>query len=114
MLIYEIMVPYTMGSHNYVAGKGIPRPNRNIHVPYHQDWDKKVIEIAGGMTLMRAAKGTWISPTGTEHKEIMIPVRISCTEEQIEEIIELTLRHYCQEAVMAYVVSEKVIVRYAK
>jgi len=42
--LWEILVPYKMG-------------RKNVQVPYHQEWDAKVMAIAGGMTLMKVAKG---------------------------------------------------------
>jgi len=38
----------------------------------------------------------------------MIPVRIACGEKQINEIMKITIKHYRQEAVMAYEISQKV------
>ena len=38
----------------------------------------------------------------------MIPVRIYCTEFEIDKIIQLTLNHYDQEAVLAYEISSNV------
>ena len=38
----------------------------------------------------------------------MIPVRIYCTEYQIDKIIEFTMVHYDQEAILAYRISDKV------
>lgn len=43
--LWEILVPYKMG-------------RKNVPVPYHQEWDAKVMAIAGGMTLMKIAKGS--------------------------------------------------------
>lgn len=40
----------------------------------------------------------------------MIPVRIACNEEQIRDIISFTLKHYKQIAVMAYKLSDKVLI----
>lgn len=38
----------------------------------------------------------------------MIPVRIACTEDDIDSIINLTMKYYNQEAVMSYQISEHV------
>lgn len=98
LTLWEILVPYKMG-------------RKNVQVPYHQEWDAKVVAITGGMTLMKVAKGSWVSPTTQKlHKELMIPVRIACTEEQIRQIMEITIEHYNQEAVFAMLVSEKVLI----
>ena len=42
----------------------------------------------------------------------MIPVRIACSEEEINKIIDITMVHYDQLAVMAYIISEKVIIKH--
>jgi len=36
----------------------------------------------------------------------MIPVRIACSENAIEDIMDITIEHYKQEEVMAYKISE--------
>lgn len=62
---------------------------------------------------MRPAIGKWENPDGEVFKDRMIPVRIACTDEQMNEIIRRTLNHYDdQEAVFAYVISEEVKVVY--
>jgi hypothetical protein len=96
--MWEILVPYSIG-------------RKNVQVPYHREWDAKVMEITGGLTIMRAAKGVWNSPdTGKSHREIMIPVRIACTEGQIAEIAKMTIEHYRQEAVFVSLISNKSMV----
>ena len=85
---------------------------RPFHLRYHRVWDEKVRAITGGLTVLAVAKGQWIDPTtGELYKERMIPVQIACTRDQIEEIIDMTLQYYDQLQVMAYRVSEEVIIR---
>lgn len=79
---------------------------------YHRVWDSKVYKITGGLTIHMPTKGKWVSPSGTLFSERMIPVRIACTREQIEQIIQLTLKYYKQEAVMAYKISDEVIIQH--
>lgn len=98
MELWEILVPT-------VSNEGKP-----YRLRYHRVWDKKVYEITGGLTILSPAKGRWISPTGTLFAERMIPVRIACDREKITEILKVTMKHYDQEAVMAYKVSEEVII----
>ncbi len=103
-----------------------------ISVPYHREWDKFVLSVTGGMTILKPAKGTWFN----EHKkytETVIPVRIMCEENQldtqfietfgakdnrdksqIDQIIQFTLSHYRQKAVFYYVVSNNVQIAYCK
>jgi hypothetical protein len=50
------------------------------------------------------------SSSGNLFAERMIPVRIACNREQITQILKTTMEFYDQEAVMAYKVSEDVII----
>jgi len=77
-------------------------------IEYHQSWDKKVREIAGGITILRSAKGHWVNSKGKVFIEEMFPVRIYCSEKDIEKISNYTLEYYEQEAVFAYLVSSNV------
>jgi hypothetical protein len=81
-------------------------------VDYHHKWDETVREISGGITVLRTAKGHWVSPVGKVFVEEMIPVRIYCSESQIEKIIDHTLKYYDQEAVLAYELSSNVKLRH--
>jgi hypothetical protein len=108
--LWEILVPHKMGRHDN-TNPDLPKSNKVIHFDYHQLWDARVMSLTGGMTLMKSAKGKWVSPkSGKTDKEIMIPVRVACTEEQIREVMAFTITMYAQEAVMAYLVSDKAII----
>lgn len=89
----------------------VPASLKKVRFTYahHKEWDEFVKVVAGGLTVMRGAKGEWISPSGELFRDRMIPVRISCTEDDIREIIKFTIKHYDQEAVLAYEVSENVL-----
>lgn len=76
--LWEILVPTIMND----------RPVRTVH---HKEWDKRVRAISGGLTIYTPAKGQWISIAGDLFVERVIPVRISCTEKQIDKIIDITL-----------------------
>ena len=79
-------------------------------VEHHRKWDEGVRNIAGGLTIMRTAKGQWEDPEGNLFAERVIPVRIACDEDTVRQIMELTLRHYGQLAVMAYRVSDRALI----
>ena len=102
--IWEILVPKTWETAKDWSS--------NVPIATHKAWDEKVMSITGGMTIMRSARGTWQDLHGDVIEESMIPVRVACTAAQIEEIVQLTLDHYRQDAVMAYKVSSDVIFRY--
>ena len=100
LMMWEILVPT-------VSNEGKPYRTR-----YHRVWDAKVREIAGGLTILRPAIGQWVSPDGDLFKERMIPVRVMCTEEEINKIIKITIDYYDQIAVLATLVSTKCILTY--
>jgi hypothetical protein len=79
---------------------------------FHRVWDGKVREISGGLTVLHPTKGQWVSPSGELCIERMIPVRIACTEQQIEMISDITASYYQQEAVLYYRVSDKVVIKH--
>ena len=97
--LWEILVPTMMNS-------GIPVKTR-----FHKIWDKKVYDITGGLTILMPAKGRWVTEDGTLFAERMIPVRIASTRKPIDDIIDLTMEHYEQLAIMAYKISEEVIIK---
>lgn len=80
---------------------------------HHKAWDEYVRNISGGLTILKTARGQWLDNNKKLHAEYVIPVRVACTREQIEQIIDFTLTHYKQKAVMAYKISDEVIIRYA-
>jgi hypothetical protein len=98
-MLWEILVPATRAC-------GTP-----IEVAHHHAWDAFVQERAGGMTLYKPTRGTWVD-SGRVITEPMIPVRILCSESIISEIVDFTIEHYEQEAVLAYRVSECIILRH--
>lgn len=99
MDLWEILVPT-------ISNEGKPYRTR-----YHRVWDAKVRSITGGLTIMAPAKGQWKSLTGDLYVERVIPVRIACSRDQIDAIIDITMKYYDQLAVMAYKVSDDVIIR---
>lgn len=74
--------------------------------------DEKVRAITGGLTILSPAKGQWVSPSGELFKERMIPVQVACTEEQIEQIADLTAKHYDQLAILFYCVSNNIKIKH--
>ena len=100
--LWEILVPT-------IRNNGIPFRTR-----YHRVWDKKVREITNGLTILPPTKGQWISPSGELFIERMIPVRIVATKEEIDQIVDMTISYYDQIAVLAYKISDEVILKYRK
>ncbi len=103
MNLWEILVPTTFGDNQ--------KPVRTKH---HKQWDEKVREISGGLTILKPAKGQWVDKSSNKlYEERIIPVRVACTRQDIEKIIDFTIRHYRQIAVMCYKISDEVIIEYA-
>ena len=75
-------------------------------VAHHHEWDEQVRSLIGGLTIMRTARGQWLDDDGTLFSERMIPVRLACDERQVRAIIDLTMAHYDQLAVMASRISD--------
>jgi hypothetical protein len=90
------------------------RKNGNpIRVRHHQVWDRTVRKITGGLTILKPAIGYWDSPGGELYRERMIPVRIVATEDEMNQIIDATFKHYPdEEAILSVEISDKVILRH--
>ena len=101
MKLWEILVPTL-------------RNEKPVRTRSHKEWDARVRRIAGGLTILKPVKGEWVSPSGELFSERMIPVRIMCSEEQIEQVADLTAEFYCQEAVMYYLIAEKSFIKHYK
>lgn len=59
---------------------------------------------------MAPGRGQWVFGD-TLFSERMIPVRIYCTEPQIEAIADITAKFYEQLAVMYYLISNQVVIK---
>jgi hypothetical protein len=81
---------------------------------HHKNWDTYVKSLAGGLTIMKTAKGEWINPDGVLYLDRMIPVRIKCKYSDIQKIVDFTIKHYDQEAVLAYMISREIILKHKK
>ncbi len=98
--MWEILVPTTRAD------------GRPYRTRYHRVWDEKVRAITGGLTVLPVVRGQWVSPNKQLFTERMIPVRIATSRENIEKIADMTMAYYEQQAVMAYRVSDEVILRH--
>ena len=92
-ILWEILVP-TM------------KDEKPVRTKYHKVWDEKVRAISNGLTVLKPAKGQWVSPSGQLFAERMIPVRIACSESDIDKIMKMTIEYYNQEEVLAYRISD--------
>ncbi len=98
--MWEILVPT------------VRRDGKPYRTRFHRVWDAKVRALTGGLTILPPNKGQWISPTGELIAERVIPVRIVASRLQIEQVVDLTIVYYDQIAVLAYKVSDEVILKY--
>lgn len=97
--LWEVLVPC------------VRNDGRPFHTRYHRIWDRKVEAISSGLTVLLPGRGTWVHEDRTV-RERMIPVRIMCTREQIDQIVDFTLEYYDQLVVMAYRVSDEIILKH--
>jgi hypothetical protein len=97
--LWEILVP-TMRN-----------DGRPFRLRYHRVWDAKVRAISGGLTVMPVAKGQWVHGEKL-FTERMIPVRIVASRAEMDNIIDMSIKYYDQIAMLAYKVSEEVILKY--
>ena len=86
--------------------------DKPVWVRHHREWDRQVRALTGGITILKPAIGQWIAPDGELFKERVIPVQLACDEETIDRVIDITMKHYRQLAVMAYRVSNRVIIKH--
>lgn len=98
--MWEILVPTVMNG-------------KPVRTRFHKVWDRQVYMLTGGLTILTPTKGKWVSPGGDIFDERMIPVRIVCTKQQMDQIVTMTLHYYQQHAVLAYKISTEVILKYA-
>ena len=101
MKLYEILVPTIYGD-----------TLKPISTAHHKNWDAEVRKITNGLTILKPAKGQWLHESKL-YEERTIPVRIACGPIQMNKIVDLTLRHYRQKAVMYYLISEDCHIVYA-
>lgn len=98
--LWEILVPTV----RRIGGK--PYTTR-----YHRVWDAQVRKITGGLTILPVERGQWVNK-GELYNERMIPVRVACTRNQIDEISDFSARYYDQLAMMYYQVSNQIIIKH--
>ncbi len=94
--LWEILVPK------------LSNDGEEFSIEFHRRWDEKIRKISGGLTVLKPAKGHWVKPNEELMIEDMIPVKIYCTEKEIDEIIKYTLDYYSQDSIFAYKVSDNV------
>lgn len=97
--LWEILVPTHDNNNNEFA------------VDKHKEWDAFVEKTTGGASIAKKIKGSWINEDKKTIRETMIPVRIACDEIHIEKIADFTARHYNQDAIMYYRLSNYVKIK---
>ena len=100
--VWEILVPAESNS-------GVEFP-----LEHHKKWDAFVKDLTGGLTIMKSAKGHWVSKDGQTYYDKVIPCRIACSKKKIKKIIDFTIEHYRQKSVYAHKFSDEVIIRHKK
>lgn len=99
--LYEILVPTIYGD--------TMKPIRTRH---HKCWDERIKKLSGGLTILSPGRGVWVHE-GKDYVERVIPVRILCSGKTMDKIVDITLQHYRQKAVMYFVISSECCIKYA-
>lgn len=97
--IWEILVPTVRADGEYFRTR------------QHREWDIRVRRLTGGLTVLPPVRGQWMNALGRLEDERMIPVRVACTEDEINQIADMTAAFYKQDAVMFYCISDKVFIK---
>ena len=84
--------------------------HEKVDIEHHKEWDHFVEKITNGLTIESSSRGIWINNDGIKYEERMIPVKIVCTPEQISDISDFTAKHYMQEAICYYKISDTVFI----
>lgn len=95
--VFEILIPSQFND------------RKTIHVEHHYAFDDFVKGIAGGLTILRSGMGYWVDLSGETYKERMIPVRIICSDQEIEQIGNFALTHYKQKAILYYKIGTELV-----
>jgi hypothetical protein len=95
-MLWEILVP----THT--------NEGEEIEEGFHHVWDEHVRLLAGGLTLLKPNQGQWVNDEGDPVHEPMLPARIACDSETIDQIASYTASHYQQKTVMYYLLSNDV------
>lgn len=96
--LYEILVPTKYGD-----------TLKPVSTRHHKEWDKVVRKFAGGLTILNPSKGQWVFESSL-YEERVIPVRIMCSEKVMVNLVQFTLKHYRQKAVMFFLLSDQCFV----
>lgn len=98
--LWEILVP-------------LVKPNSSVRFSksHHEKWYALVRSITGGLTVFAPVYGQWLSPEGNIVKEVLVPIRISCTFGDINKVSDLVASHYNQTAVMFYKLTDDVRIK---
>ena len=97
MQLWEILIPV------------FDNAPRKFPLEHHWAWDREILKLAGGITILKEVKGKWAVSDQKSIDEDMLVVRIACDIDTMRKILVFTQYHYKQVDVMAYKVSDRVI-----
>lgn len=93
--LWEILVPVNDNKGNHIA------------IVTHRQWDEAISKLCGGLILHGVTSGLY-----KQQREPMIKVRIACTTVKLHnQIIPYTKIFYKQEQVIAYLISDTVVLQ---
>jgi 8-oxo-dGTP pyrophosphatase MutT (NUDIX family) len=95
--VWRVIIPTRMG-------------DKFVRTKHHKVWDRYVRNITGGASISAPGKGQWVDDEGELIEERIIPVDIACTDGQLKRIIDFTHKHYRQDALMYFQISDNVFI----
>jgi hypothetical protein len=95
--LYEILVPTKFED-----------TKTPIRTRYHKKFDEVCRKYSDGLSIFKPIMGQWLHK-GELYEDRMIPVRLVCTRNELNNIMKFAKDHYRQIQIMAYKISDEVI-----
>ena len=72
-------------------------PSTGIPYARHLEWDREILSITKGLSLLGKVTGKWLDPNEQEES---IRVSLVCSEAEIKHIARFTKSHFKQDAIL--------------
>src|ERR1051326_4522563 len=89
-----------------------PNSTQIFTAKYHKMWESKVREITHGLTISPLQRGQWVTQSGNLLEQV-IPVRITATLNEMEKVLDFTLKFYSQETIICFKLSDEVVIKHS-
>jgi hypothetical protein len=82
-------------------------------VSHHREWNRKVTKETNVILLSSSSYKEKSCPTIEEpfFSEEMLLLRVYCTQEELDRILDITVDHYDRDKIIAFKISENMIVK---